>query len=495
MGINSKLLQIADLFCGAGGSTTGIRQAVDRMGRKASILAINHWEVAIQTHSTNNNGVEHLCESVDHIDPTKVVPGQELDLLWASPACTHHSIARGGRPRCEQQRAPAWIIPFWLENLKVKRLIIENVPEFQSWGPLDDDGKPVKESKGETFKAFIAAIRSLGYTVERQVLNAANYGDPTVRRRLFIQAIKGIGKQIKWPNITHAEKQFNMNGLPKWIPARDIIDSNLHGESIFKRKRPLAPATLRRIEHGIKKFWQPHAEPFLIVLRETSKSRSLDKPLPTVTASGAHYAIIEPFILPNEGYYRGNKPRSIDDPLSTITSRGGGAIIEPFLSCFHGGDGSEVRNHSINDPLPVIDTSNRYAIVEPFITAIGQSSARDRSHSLDEPLPTVVTKQEHVLIEPFLINYYGNGTAYSIDIPLGTATTKDRFALIEPGGEFSLDIRFRMLQPHELAAAQGFHGDYKFCGTKTDITKQIGNAVPVNLSRELAYCCLMTEVA
>jgi len=490
-----KPLQIADLFCGAGGSTTGIRQAVERMGKKASILAINHWEIAIQTHSANNEGVSHLCESVDHIDPTKVVPGQELDLLWASPACTHHSVARGGRPRCEQQRAPAWIIPFWLENLKVKRLIVENVPEFQSWGPLDDDGKPVKESKGETFKAFIAAIRSLGYTVDWRVLNAANYGDPTIRRRLFIQAIKGTDRQIQWPNITHAEQQFNYQGLPKWIPAREIIDSNLHGDSIFKRKHPLAPATLKRIEHGIKKYWQPYAEPFLIVLRGTSKSRSLDEPLPTVTTSGAHYAIIEPFILPNEGYYRGNKPRSIDDPLSTITSRGGGAIIEPFLTRFHGGDGSETRNHSINEPLPVIDTSNRYGIVEPFITAIGQSSAKDRSRSLDDPLSTVVTKQEHVLVEPFLINYYRNGTAYSIDIPLGTATTKDRFALIEPGGEFALDIRFRMLQPHELAAAQGFPHDYKFCGTKGDITKQIGNAVPVNTSRELAYCCLQTEAA
>jgi DNA (cytosine-5)-methyltransferase 1 len=453
------------------------------MGKRANILAINHWEVAIQTHSANNDGVLHLCESVDHIDPTKVVPGQELDLLWASPACTHHSVARGGRPRCEQQRAPAWIIPFWLENLKVKRLIVENVPEFQNWGPLDDSGRPVKESKGETFKAFIAAIRSLGYTVDWRVLNAANYGDPTIRRRLFIQAIKGMGRNIQWPNITHAEKPFNVQGLPKWIPAREIIDSNLHGESIFRRKRPLAPATLRRIEHGIKKFWQPYAEPFLIVLRGTSNSRSLDEPLPTVTCSGAHYGLIEPFILPNEGFYRWNKPRSIDDPLPTITaSRGCGALIEPFITRFHGGADSAKRNHSVSEPLPVIDTSNRYGIVEPFITAIGQSSAKDRSRSLDEPLSTVVTKQEHVLIEPFLVRYNGNGDAESIDIPLGSVTTRDRWGLIEPGREFALDIKFRMLQPHELAAAQGFPRDYKFCGTKTDITKQIGNAVPVNTS-------------
>jgi DNA (cytosine-5)-methyltransferase 1 len=328
------------------------------------------------------------------------------------------------------------------------------------------------------------------------VLNAANYGDPTIRRRLFIQAIKGTERTIKWPDITHAESQFNYQGLPKWVAARDIIDHDLHGESIFSRKKPLADATLRRIEHGIKKFWQPYAEPFLIILRGTGTSRSLDKPLPTETTSGTHMALIEPFILPNEGFYRGNKPRSIDDPLPTITaSRGCGALIEPFITRFHGGGDSEKRNHSVNEPLPVIDTSNRYGIVEPFITAIGQSSAKDRSRSLDMPLSTVVTKQEHVLIEPFLVKYYGNSDCQSVDIPLGTITTKERFGLVECGGEYALDIRFRMLQPHELAAAQGFPQDYKFCGTKTEITKQIGNAVPVNLSRELAETILRTEVA
>jgi DNA (cytosine-5)-methyltransferase 1 len=307
-----------------------------------------------------------------------------------------------------------------LENLKVKRLIVENVPEFQNWGPLDDAGCPVKEARGETFKAFIAAIRSLGYTVDWRILNAANYGDPTIRRRLFIQAIKGTGRTITWPNITHAESQFNYQGLPKWIPAREIIDKNLHGESIFQRKRRLAPATLRRIEHGIKRFWQPYAEPFLIMLRGTGTARSLNEPLPAVTTSGHHAALIEPFLINNYG--------------------------------------------------------------------------QSLSGSIDDPLPTVTGNVKAALIEPFLVKYYGNGDTESIDIPLGTVTTKDRFALIEPGSEFALDIRFRMLQPHELAAAQGFPRDYKFCGTKTDITKQIGNAVPVNLSRELAKTILETEV-
>jgi len=462
-----KTLQIVDLFCGAGGSTAGIRKALARMGLKANILAINHWEIAIKTHSANNPGVEHICESVNHIDPTKVVPGQVLDLLWASPACTHHSVARGGRPRCEQQRAPAWIIPFWLENLNVKRLIVENVPEFQNWGPLDENGRPVKKAKGETFKVFIAAIRSLGYTVEWRVLTAANYGDPTIRRRLFIQAVKGDACAIKWPNITHAEKEYNVHGLPKWIPARDIIDHDLHGESIFNRKRPLAPSTLKRIEHGIKKYWHPYAEPFLIVLRGTGTSRSLDKPLPTETTSGTHFALIEPDIIP----------------------------IEPFITRFNGGDDFMKRNHSINDPLPTLDTSNRYGFVEPFITAIGQTSAKDRSSSLDDPLSTVVTKQEHVLIEPFLVRYNGTGDAESINIPLGSITTKDRWGLVESGGDYILDIRFRMLQPHELALAHSFSRDHKFYGTKEDVVKQIGNSNPVELSAAMVEASLSTEAA
>jgi DNA (cytosine-5)-methyltransferase 1 len=331
--------------------------------------------------------------------------------------------------------------------------------------------------------------------VEWRVLNAANYGDPTIRQRLFIQAIKGTGRQIQWPRITHSEKQFNVHGLPKWIPARDIIDHDLHGASIFQRKKPLAEATLRRIEHGIKKFWQPYAEPFLIVLRGTGKSRSLDKPLPTETTSGTHLALIEPFILPNEGFYRGNKPRSLDAPLNTVTAgRGAGVLVEPFLTCYHGGDDSVKRNYSINEPLPTADTSNRYGLVEPFITAIGQSSARDRSRSLDDPLSTVVTKQEHVLIEPFLVRYNGTGDAESIDVPLGSVTTKDRWGLIESGGEFVLDIRLRMLQPHELALAHSFSRDFKFYGTKEQIVKQIGNSNPVMLSAAMAEASLGTEV-
>ena len=224
----------------------------------------------------------------------------------------------------------------------------------------------------------------------------------------------------------------------------------------------IAAERKRRIEHGIKRFWQPYADPFLVILRGTGKSRSLDKPLPTETASGTHLGLVEPFILPNEGFYGGNKARSLDDPLNTITAgRGAGALIEPFLTRFHGGDDSAERNHSIDKPIPAIDTSNRYGIVEPF-----------------------------------LVKYYGTGDgAEPIDIPLSTVTTKDRFGLVEPGGEFALDIRFRMLQPHELALAHSFSREHKWYGTKTDIVKQIGNSNPKMLSAAMVEASLGTEVA
>ena len=193
----------------------------------------------------------------------------------------------------------------------------------------------------------------------------------------------------------------NVLGYKPWIPARDIIDWSLPGTSIFGRKKPLAAATLRRIAAGIEKYWKDYAKPFLAVLYGTSDVCSLDIPLSTVTGSGAHHALIEPFITRYQGDHSGQT------------------------------DG-ENRNHGIERPLPTVDTSNRYGLVEPFITAIGQSSSKDRSRSLDEPLGTVVTKQEHVLIEPLIVEYHGTSKPYPVSLPVKTITTKDRFGLLEP---------------------------------------------------------------
>jgi DNA (cytosine-5)-methyltransferase 1 len=290
-----KTYNVVDMFCGAGGESTGITLAAGEQNMRVNLTAINHWERAIETHAANHPGAEHLCESVERIDPARAVPGQRLDLLWASPECTHHSNARGGRPRSDQGRASAWLILKWLSELFVKRVIIENVPEFLSWGPLDSGGKPLQNRKGETFRAFIGALRSLGYEVDWRILTAADYGDPTIRRRLFIQAVKGR-KRILWPEITHMEKTDNLIGYAPWRSAREIIDWSIPGTSIFGRKRPLAEATIRRIAVGIDRYWKEEAKPFLAVLYGTSDVRSLERPFPTVTTCGSHHALVhEPF--------------------------------------------------------------------------------------------------------------------------------------------------------------------------------------------------------
>jgi DNA (cytosine-5)-methyltransferase 1 len=516
-----KPFTAVDMFCGAGGESTGIMQAAGELGVKVSLFAINHWERAVETHAANHPGAEHLCESVERIDPTQVIKGGKLDLLWASPECTHHSVARGGRPRSDQSRASAWLVLKWLSELYVSRVIIENVPEFLSWGPLDGAGRPIQSQKGKTFRAFVTSLQSLGYTVDWKILCAADYGDPTTRKRLFIQAARGK-KRIAWPEITHMDGDgSNLMGYRPWRPAREIIDWSIPGTSIFGRKKPLADATIRRIAAGIEKYWKDYAQPFLAVLYGTSTIKSLDDPL-TAVSSVPHHALVEPvpFLL---GQQSGAAARPVDQPVPTVAGAGAISVIQPFITRYQGDhqgqqDG-ENRNHGVERPLPTVDTSNRYGIVEPFITAIGQSSAKDRSRSLDEPLSTVVGKQEHVLVEPLIMEYYGNGNTKPTSEPLGTVTTKDRFALLEPfmvqcahgGGEarrtFSLkepvptltatnenaliqnvglDIRFRMLKNRELKLAQGFPDGYIIKGNVTEQTKQIGNAVPVNTAKALA---------
>lgn len=415
----------ADLFCGGGGTSSGLAHACKEMAVPVHLVAINHWDIAIQTHAANHPWAEHICAPIESLDPTKVVPGGRLDLLVASPECTHHSSARGGKPINDQLRASPWHVLPWLSRLYVEAVLIENVPEFQSWAPLGADGRPLKSRKGETFKAFIHAIQAHGYTVSYRVLNAADYGDATTRRRVFILARRGRDKQIHWPNPTHSQGG-KVKGTKSWRTAREVIDWTLPGQSIFNRKHPLAENTMRRIYYGIQKFGGPTLQPFLIVLRGTSdaqvasSAKSVCQPIPTLSAGGNHVGVCDPFVL---GQQSGSVPRSVRDPLPTIAA--GGAIS---------------------------------------------------------------------LIQPCLVEYYGNGSAKSVDEPMPVVTTRDHFALIQPvlDGQ-QLDIRFRMLQPHELSAAMGFDVGYKFTGTKREIVRQIGNAVAVNMARALCLSLLRDQ--
>jgi DNA (cytosine-5)-methyltransferase 1 len=490
-----KTYSVVDMFCGAGGESTGIMQAAQEMGMKISLMAINHWEIAVETHAANHPSANHLCESVERIDPTKVIKGCRLDLLWASPECTHHSVARGGRPRSDQSRSSAWLILKWLSELYVKRVIIENVPEFLSWGPLDSAGRPIQNQKGTIFNAFISSLKSLGYTVDWKILCAADYGDPTTRRRLFIQAVRGR-KRIMWPQITHMDGDGNnLMGYQPWRPARDIIDWSIPGTSIFDRKKPLADATIRRIAAGIEKYWKDYAQPFLAVLYGTSTAKPLDDPLSTISCI-PHHAIVTPVPLVL-GQQSGAAARPVDQPIPTVAAAGAISIIRPFLTRYQGDhadrhDGNN-RNHEIGRPIPTLDTSNRYGLVEPFILPNEGFFRGNPARSINNPLNTVTSRGAGGIVEPFVFNIGHTSIrdrSKSIDEPLSTIVTKAEHCLVEPG-ELALDIRFRMLKNHELKRAQGFPDDYILKGNTTEQTRQIGNAVPVNTAMALAKAAMI----
>ena len=548
-----KTIEGVDLFCGAGGTSSGLLQACQKLGVKLKLIAINHWPIAISTHQTNHSYAQHLCESVDNVDPRKLVPGGRLNILVASPECTHHSNARGGKPISDQSRATAWAILRWAEALYIDNILIENVREFRSWGPLGANGRPLKSKRGETFHAFLTALRSLGYNVEHRILNSANYGDPTTRERLFIIARRG-GKKITWPEQTHGSDPL-FGKLKPWRAAREIIDWSIPGASIFDRKRPLATATLARIEAGLKKFGGKNAEPFLVILRNHGNARSLDEPLPTLTANGQHLALCEPFVL---GQQSQASPRSVEQPLPTIATDGAISLIEPFIVPFFGErNGQKPRTHSVEEPLPTVTSHGAGALVEPFIFAHqrreNQATSVDEplqtvtasssdfalvepfivemrngktandidkplstvttkgahhglcepfitqmdhskqqiNRSIEEPMPTITTADAFGLVEPFLVKYYGTAKANPVDEPLDTITSKDRFGLVETEhGPMRVDIRFRMLRPHELARAMSFDDSYKFTGNREMQVKQIGNAVAVRTAQALCEAVL-----
>ena len=398
------IVEMADLFCGAGGTSTGAMQAIRALGHTPRLTAVNHWTRAVETHSANHPEARHLCASVDSLNPRHLFSDCKLDILWASPECTHHSRARGGKPMQDQSRATAWCVTRWAEALQPGVVMVENVPEFEEWGPLGASGKPLAGRKGETFQAWVHTLRAIGYTVDWRVLCAADYGDPTSRRRLFVQAVRGR-RRIVWPEPTHASES-DLFGKPRWKSAADaVIDWSIPATPIDERKRPLAPKTMARIEEGLRKH---RGAPFVVAMEHGGRVIDAARPLPTVTTAKA------------------------------------GAMGVAFLLPQHGGG----QMRPVSEPAPTVATAGAIALV---------------------------------------VEYYGNGQARPVTDPLPTVTCNDRFALVhEQRGR----LCFRMLQPHELAAAQGFPRGYTFTGTKTEQVKQIGNAVPCGFARALVTAAI-----
>lgn len=490
----------ADLFCGGGGFSKGFALACETLGiRNVRLIAINHSQVAVETHKANHPWAEHHCARVDQLDPRRLVPEGRMKILIASPECTNHANARGGRPINDQSRATAWDVVKWAQELYIENILIENVREIQEWGPLGANGRPLQSKKGEVFRQWIEAIKACGYKLEHRILNAADFGGATTRHRFFLIARRG-NRRIVWPEQTHSKDATKTGDLFKrlkpWRAAREIIDWNLKGESIFNRKKPLAKNTLARIEAGLRKFGGPAAEPFIVVLRGSQKgqingsARSVDQPAPTIVANGTHLGLCEPFLVGLEQTKsNGAQVRPVNHPIPSVTTAGRIGLVEPFIlpnEGFYKGNAAR----SLHDPLNTVTSRGAGHLVQPFIVGCGGPQQAGQPQPVDKPLGTVLTRNHKALVQPFLVNYNGNGKPHSVEKPIGTIPTVDRFGLVEPKGNGILvDIHFRMLEPHELARAMGFEG-YEFKGSKKHKVKMIGNAVEVNTAKALCKAIL-----
>jgi DNA (cytosine-5)-methyltransferase 1 len=319
------ILRCADFFCGSGGSSTGIRAAVESLGYHLDLTAVNHDARAILTHSANHPDGVHYIMDVDALAPSKL---GTLDLFWASPSCVTHSFARGSRPIEDQLRASAWSVINVAERVRPTRIIVENVEPFTQWGPLNDNGRPIPSLKGATFNAWVGALRALAYDVEWRVINSANFGVAQTRQRLFLQARRD-GQPIVWPEPTHSKDGTTK---PRWVGAGTILDWSIPMQSLLKRGEPFSEATMLRIADGLRRFNPALAEPFIVVFRRHATARSLHDPLPTVTTGGEkggnHFMLVKPFIL---GQHGGSVARGLESPIPTVATDGAIRLFKPTI--------------------------------------------------------------------------------------------------------------------------------------------------------------------
>lgn len=502
---------IVDLFAGGGGASEGIRMA---LGRDPD-LAINHDPEAVAMHKQNHPGCRHLIEDVWSVDPSWATQGKPVDLLWASPDCTHHSKAKGSAPnRDDKRRSLACVITDkWVPACWPETIIMENVEEFKSWGPVDHCGRVIESAKGDTFRWFVKRLRRYGYRVEYRELRACDYGAPTIRKRLFLVAKRGNGRVV-WPEPTHGP------GRPEpYRTAADCIDWSIPCPSIFDRKKPLADATLRRIAKGIMRYVVQAERPFIVNLTHGGRLESIDDPIRTITcANRGEKALVVPVLEAHYGTKGGKDLRahSATEPVRTVSTENRFGLVTAFLAKHYGG----VVGHGVQQPLGAVTTVDHHSVVAAhLVRQFGQSvgsqtdapvgtitpgglgktllsaahlvklrgSCRD-GQALDAPAPTITAGGTHAaLVHAFLLKYYGADQDPRLESPLHTITTRDRFGLVtvQVEGEpyYIADIGLRMLQPRELFRAQGFHDSYVIDHadgkplTKTAQVRMCGNSV------------------
>lgn len=528
--INGEL--IVDNFAGGGGASTGIELAT---GYSVDI-AINHDPEAIKMHRANHPNTKHYCENVWAVDPVKACNGHPVGLAWFSPDCKHFSKAKGGKPKDKNIRGLAWVALRWAGLVRPRVIMLENVEEFKTWGPLNRRHHPIKAKQGKTFERFVQQLRELGYEVEFRELIAADYGAPTMRKRFFMIA-RCDGKPIVWPEPTHgpADSEEVKAGLLKpYVGAYTQIDFSRPCPSIFdtseeiKEKygirtvRPLAQKTMDRIARGLKKFVLDNPEPFIIQCNHGGERRPNDirEPMPTIT--GKHgYGIVEPKLAPYMGTNTTNHPGgNCKDPIHTITTGNQQCLISPTLIQYHSETAQgEVRGQTIKDPIMTVDGSNRYGLVTSFLHKYYDGGYTGAGDTVENPLPTVTSWDHNSLcavnliqmnnhcdgrdvkepiptitagdghfgeVRAFLIKYYGSGTGQDVKEPLDTVTSRDRFGLVTINGtDYKIvDIGLRMLEPKELYGCQGFPDDYiidhDYTGKtypRSEQVRRCGNAV------------------
>lgn len=528
--INGEL--IVDNFAGGGGASTGIELAT---GYSVDI-AINHDPEAIKMHKANHPNTKHYCEDVWQVDPVKACNGHPVALAWFSPDCKHFSKAKGGKPKDKFIRGLAWVACRWAGLVRPRVIMLENVEEFKTWGPLNRGHHPIKAKQGKTFEKFVQQLTDLGYEVQFKELVAADYGAPTMRKRFFMIA-RCDGKPIVWPEPTHspADSEEVKKGLLKpYVGAYTQLDFSLPCPSIFdtseeiKEKygiravRPLAQKTMDRIARGLKKFVLDNPEPFIIQCNHGGERRPNDirEPMPTIT--GKHgYGIVEPYMVQiGQTGFTKDRSKDVREPLTTIVSKNEHCLISPTLIQYHSETSKDgVRGQTIEDPIMTVDSSNRYGLVTSFLHKYYDGGYKGAGETVENPLPTVTAWDHNSVVtanliqmnnhcdgkdirqplptitagdghfgevRAFLIKYYGQGTGQDLQEPLDTVPTHDRFGLVTiEGVDYQIvDIGLRMLEPRELYGCQGFPDDYiidhDYTGKtypRSEQVRRCGNAV------------------
>lgn len=548
-----KLLYI-DLFCGAGGTSTGVENARYADERCAKVIAcVNHDANAIASHAANHPDALHFTEDirtlelsplVAHVERMKKIYPDALIVLWASLECTNFSKAKGGQPRDADSRTLAEHLFRYIESIDPDYIQIENVEEFMSWGDMDENGKPISKDKGRCYEKWKRNVRKYGYDFDWRILNAANYGAYTTRKRYFgIFAKRGL--PIVFPEPTHCKdgKTDMMGRLEKWNAVKEVLDFTDEGDSIFCRKKPLAEKTLERIYAGLIKFVAGGKDAFIVKYNSMNRNGkyqppSIDEPCPTVATQGRLALAKVSFLSKQYSGHPESKNISVEEPAGTITCKDHHA----FVSAYYGNG----NNYSVESPAPAILTKDHLALVTPFF--MNYYSGGGQLGGVDEPCPAITTVPKQRIVTPvFIDQQFGASSAASIEKPLGAITTNPKYSLVTCKGKsflmnpqfasagvsvdspcFTLiarmdkkppyfvnteegigicikegdspmtvkikqfmilyglaDIKMRMLRIDELKKIMGFPEDYILIGTQSDQKKFIGNAVEVNMARVL----------